>query len=430
LKRGVAYAYLNLDIIGQDTSISADIDFIRELSEVACPKYIFLLGNEKVVDVVAWENLCKDSDEDVESDLPYASLNMASPWDGGEYDFGPAIRVGRLPTYDGEAFAAFASYFLNVMQRVDSIGRLVPYGLSAMVWEDESNHEYGSIAGENKCVDTVPDIKPDEAESRIGETANLLFFNLHGSDETEFWYGQAGNSYPVAFSPQNLTGRSSPYFIGVEACYGARYTGGLDADNSILVSAMQNNCLAFLGSSRIAYGKPCPQGSCADILVGEFLRQLAAGETAGDAYMAGVELLAEQDELDDAEVKTLAEFALYGDPSVCAGSCGARTKSIAKPLHSRMQDFHIPMPDVRRAVSLAITEIDAKIEKAIDEYAAANLLPELLEVPKDSIKQHIYRFADKDRYVKVYSLGNGVIDRSARVYFDGKGTIRKGLVSK
>ena len=433
-ERNVRYAYCDLDDCtfhyggGETESVVASL---RRIVDVACPKYLFILGNEEIVDVVRWKNQVPgDADAVVESDLCYSTLDVNTPWDGQAYDFDEVMRVGRLPSRRDEGLASYFRYFENAVRFIGSMDKVRPYGLSALVWKDESNEEYKAISDDT--VDVSPEITAKDVYGRIDAEANLFFFNLHGSNDTRFWYGQSASSYPEAFEPAILDGRGNPYFIGVEACYGARYLGGLDENQSVMMTAMRNRCMAFLGSSRIAFGAVKPEGCCADIVVGDFIRHLAEGRSVGDAHVEGLRhLSADDDGMDDTDVKTLAEFSLYGDPSSrmghgkLRGDAGKSFKSLGSK-----KGLPIPMPDVRRRVQTALAEVDAKIEAAIDDFAMRNLLPELMQKGLVSARQAVFKMNDGGLNQKVYSLESGPIVRIAKVYFDNDGNIHKALVSK
>lgn len=431
-ERGVKYSYCNLDdclIHEGKGGVDAVVATLRKIVDVARPTYLLILGNEDVIDVARWENQARDGDEIVESDLCYSTLDCNTPWNGQKYNFDEIMRVGRLPSYKGEAFSSYSRYFENAQMYIGTMSGVRPYGLSALVWEDESNDEYKEISKDK--VDVSPEVTKNDVGDRIDEASNLLFFNLHGSNDTRFWYGQEGGSYPEAFAPVVLDGRDHPYFIGVEACYGARYIGGLDENQSVMMMAMRNKCLAFLGSSKIAFGTSKPKGSCADIVIGDYIKYLTKGYSAGDAHVEGLKrLCANRDDMDDSDVKTLAEFALYGDPSARMGankSTGCMKKlfkgsGLAKGLS-------IPMPDIRRSVQMALAEVDAKIEAVIDDFAMRHLLPELMHGGLGSAKQSVFKM-NTGLNQKMYSLEAGPVRRVAKVYFDDKGKIHKALVSK
>ena len=431
-KRGVHYYYLDLgdnaieNVEGSD--VAGIVSLLRRVVDVARPKYLFILGNEEVIDVATWENESCDGDEDVYSDLVYSTLDTASPWEGQVFNSKEALRVGRLPTTTGD-YLSFYSYFENARDGIGKIGDIRPYGLSALAWEDESNEEYSAISDES--IDTCPDVTLEESGERISASnANLMFFNLHGSDDTEYWYGQKGGNYPEAISPDVFEGYPCCFFLGVEACYGARYIG-LESDESIVKTAMANKCLALLGSSKIAYGTSEPEGTCADIVIGEFIRHIAKGDTAGDAHIAGLKQLTSASEMDDSDIKTLAEFALYGDPSACTGknkNIGAM-KGMMKKFGGVSKGIHIPQPDIRRATKLLLAELDAKIEKAIDDFAAASLMPALKQKGLN-VEQKVFRMQNGRMNQKMYSLEGGHVRQVAKVYFDDGGKVHKAVLSK
>jgi len=434
VKRGVQYFYINIDRFpgySGNGSVESVVSVLKRIVDVARPKYLFILGNEQVVDVARWNNVAHDQDGQVESDLCYATLDVMSPWSGQRYDFDETIRVGRLPTYSGKGFLKFKRYFDAASAHVGHMDEVVPYGLSALVWEKESNYEFGKTA--SQCVDVSPDVVSSTVGARIGAESNLLFFNLHGSNGTKYWYGQSGDKYPEAFSPAVLTGRLRPYFLGVEACYGARYLGGLTAEDSIVLTALENNCIAFLGSSRIAFGTPSPTGSCADLVIGSYIKGISVGESAGDAHVEGLKrLTADWNALDDSDIKTMAEFALYGDPSARKGA-NVNTKGIRNLfLNAGVgKGLRVPIPDVRRAVCDSIVEVDEKIGTLIDDYVRREVLPELASsIGTSDVKSVTVKMINTGLNQRIYTFRAGSFDRVAKVYFDDDGRVRKTLVSK
>ena len=294
--------------------------------------------------MMSWENECKDSDEQVLADLPYVTLDTNSPWNGQQYNFSQVLHTGRLPSFSGETLSEFVKYF-ETASTYTSAPKTEPFGLSALVWQAASNAQYKEISKET--TKTSPDITLETVKQVIPENANILYFNLHGRDKAKYWYGQKDCNYPEAFSPEAIAHVKGPYFLGVEACYGARYTQGLTANDSIVLTAMQNGCLALLGSSKIAYGPCVPPGTCADIIVGTFLKRSQEGLSAGDAYCAALSTLMSGECPNDTTIKTLAEFSLYGDPSIRLINSNQK-KSLSS--FSKVYHISVPMPDVRRAV--------------------------------------------------------------------------------
>ncbi|MBQ7650953.1 MAG: zinc ribbon domain-containing protein [Victivallales bacterium] len=430
-KRGVHYYYLDIEDNSIESAdgddVAAIVSLLRKIVNGARPKYLFILGNEEVINVATWENGACDGDEDVLSDLAYSTLDTNSPWEGQDFNASEALRVGRLPTTEG-CFDDFQTYFENAKRGIGSIETIKSYGLSALVWKDESNHEYSAIAKDE--VDTSPSVTLETSGERISASEpNLLFFNLHGSDEMEYWYGQKGGNYPEAMSPELFDDYPRCFFLGVEACYGARFVG-LGVEESIVKTAMANRCLAFLGSSKIAYGTSSPDGTCADIVIGEYIRHIAKGFTAGDAHIAGLKKLTSASDMDDADIKTLAEFALYGDPSACTGknkNIGAM-KGMMKKLGGVPKGIHIPMPDVRKATKLYLAEVNEKIEKAVDDFAAT-LMPALRQKGAP-VTQKTFKMKSGRLNQKMYSIETEHIRQIAKVYFDDNGKVHKAVMSK
>lgn len=408
--RGVSYFLLDLSDNAAGTSSSGNVSNVIEILSSVCNvspfKYLFILGNEDIIEFKVWENLSSDNDENVTSDFVYTVLNETSPWDGMKYDFDKALRVGRIPTWKGESFSQFNNYFENAKKNIGNFPPLRPYGLSAYVWQKESEEEFSALS--NTKVDVSPDVNKHNVNGKISSESNLFLFNLHGSNETEFWYGQDGSLYPEAISPSNIMNLSSANFIGVEACYGAIYENNRTSSSSNVMAALSNKTIALLGSSRIAYGTPCPPGSCADIVVGEFLKQISMGETAGDAHVTGLKKLC-RGQMDDSEIKTLCEFALYGDPSACIGknrNMIAGKAAVHKSIIGN-RSIHIAMPDVRHAVRYRLTEVDSKIKDAINNRVyemfgnMKGIIPETFIDANSKNYQALYRDSKKN-IVKVY----------------------------
>ena len=442
--RNVNYYLLDLDdnvIIPHCCSINDNIKLLKTISSVHDIKYIFILGNEEIVEVADWKNQTGDNDDNIYSDLPYVTFSTESPWDNIDFDWNTVTRVGRLPTTEN-CWNDFKNYFINVQQHFEknkSVS-LQPYGLSTLSWQKESEHEYSKIS--SGAIYTSPDVDKEDVLSYLNcHNANLLYFNLHGSDDTELWYGEDNGTFPETVYPEIFDGYKDFFILGVEACYGARYIG-LPREKSILKTVLANRCLAFLGASKIAYGTAAPEGCCADIIVGKFMEYVFKCHSSGDAYIAGIKKLADTSNMDDSDIKTVAEFSLYGDPAVCWTYSQVIKKdipSINQQMHSgiktvqkyvrQSRNINIAMPDIGRQVRMALATVNVEIENRIDAFTAKTLLPELSKYP-EKYHQKIYRMRNSDIMQKIYSRKNGHIYEIAKVYFDKSGKVSKAIVSK
>lgn len=430
LAYGVVYTLLNIDnqIVTQSYSVDVEnvVNALKKINAVSKLKYAFILGNEAVINVAEWTNGAMDNDSCVPSDLVYSTLCTKSPWEGNDYVFEKVLRVGRLVSYDGEPFLKFSSYFENIMYSPKAFPSNCPYGLSALVWKNETDFEYGRIF--TKQTDSSPYITKNIVQGCFENSTNIFYINLHGSNKTKYWYGQDGDSFPEAFEPDVFDKLNSPFIVGVEACYGAKFKGNLTPAESILVKAMQSGCVSFLGSSMIAYGASQKPGSCADLVVGEFINQISQGKSAGDSLVLGnMRLSKESVDFSDTEIKTLAEFALYGDPAYKI-SYGNQKSSGAKSFSgvAGVRGLYVNIPDIRSAMKMSLTQVDEKISNAINAYVNGRY------TWTNGIEPETYKMDGKDLFQSIYKKTGAVdgLDRTVKIYFDQNGNIKKELESK
>lgn len=424
------------------TSVSSEniVNILKKIYRVAKPKYLLLVGDEEVIGSVKWENetyvapdplamsfgVEGDSDRFVDSDLPYLTLDMKSPWSGQEwqnYTFESCVRVGRIPCHTIDGYAGAVAYFENAINLGSTQQDLKSFALSAQTWEKTSKTIYRPLGRE---VYTSPNKTAEDFMAGAlkdfcgGREPNLLFFNLHGSPDVNYWIGEGEVGITKAFTSNCLPSKGIGYVIGTEACYGAK-----PADvGSMLFTAFQNGCVAFLGSTQIAYGLGNGECFCADILVGEWIKKVAEQYTVGDAYVAALKQLC-QNELDLEEIKTLAEFSLYGDPSLSLFSAKPSVLKSFNPKSLPLQKgIHIPMPDIRKAVSLKLTKVNEAIEAKLKQYIERDY--------KDFVGTTPYfcELRGRNGYQATYSKNLGFISKIMKVYFDKNGNIGKVYISK
>lgn len=408
-------AYAVMDLATYDTSIpdspGALIEVLNEIDRLSKISYLFIIGGPDVIPSCTWTDMLED-DVDIESDLCYSTLSSASPFSGLSCRTSAWIRVGRLPTWPDEGFDTFRRYFDNASSWRPKPASHERLGMSAAVWAEPSRRIFGRLSGRDVLLS--PTYTAQNLGSHLSPESELLYFNLHGASArgAKYWYGQDDVSYPIAFDPQLLSRLVVPYVIGVEACYGARYVG-YDADDSTLLSAMGGRCLAFVGSSRIAYGATQGDAICADVLVGDFLRRLTMGQCSGDALIGARRSLLLDSMVREPELKTLAEFSLYGDPALRFFS---QTFQAKEPL--------VEMPDIRgmvlESVDAVTAESDARL-KAYLKFRHAEML---------SIKPRIYKRLIDDELVCCYCCGEKITKKVLIMVMDRLGKIIKEYVSR
>ena len=453
---GIDYYVLDLNnqvIDDIDTNDIFDIvwDILFEVYMELTPNYLMIVGDSTVVPCAEWENMGDPYEATVPSDLAYIALDETSPWDGMEYNFDDITQVGRIPAKIENDFQEAIDYF-DCVKRFKPYSSVDAFGCSALVWERTSRVEFEHL---NPLLLTSPEYTSSKEWARAGlkllgkldPKYNLLCFNLHGSDDSHEWYGQEGDDYPEAFE-KNLLPSNNGYVLCTEACYGARHT----YTDSMVVNALRNGCMAFVGSSRIAYGMANGSLSCADIVAQTFTMNVMNGFTVGRSFQDCLKMLSLH-EMDEIEIKTLAEFSLYGDPSLRLIEKNAHSmKKGKKSGASTVKKYSKPKQDKSRAIVLAscdgsmakggkssrivpFSHYSAKeqsqmkmmanyVSKVGNDYMAKNF------ASVANVKPSVYKVVGKEEYRAVYSKKMGGIKTVVQVHTDGKGNVKKVYHSK
>ena len=427
--RGRGVDYHVLDINNQivvhdscDNSVYSIVDVLKQIYDVSKPDYLLIIGDEKSISDVSWENKSYDGDSYVFSDLPYLTFDCRSPFSQGSYSFSSDyVSVGRIPCSAGDNFATAVRYFDYVIHHGKTAENDCSFGLSAFVWKEESKVCFSPIGHRLLCS---PDVTIEHARNKgieglsNGEKPSLLYFNLHGSDQTPYWYGQKEDRYPEVIDPKVIGDYTNGYFVGVEACYGAKYHD-LIPEESILLTALNHGCLGFLGSSMIAYGSLEEPGCCADIIVREYLSCLKQGLSSGHAYLKALKKLCDS-EIDDAVIKTMAEFALYGDPSLSLTSKNKKGDKTPTRLHS----ISVGIPNVRYAVNYSLCSVSEKIDGILRNYIEKNHRDF-----SDVVPTHYYDSSSRQGQ-SVYTKDCGEFKQYLKLYYDSQGSVKAHYLSK
>jgi hypothetical protein len=313
------------------------------------------------------------SDPEVETDVCYATLSEADPWEEeSARDFRWA--VGRLPVGAGWDAEALVRYLGNRDAALaQGTPRGMTYGLSARRWERASQAVMQSLGG--GMVHTSPRLDHETLLERWDCRSSWQYFNLHGAMEEPAWYGEDAGDYPVAFLPSLVRHLEPLNVIGVEACYGARFAG-LDPASSILLAALSQQTVAFLGSSRIAFGPHEPPNHLADVMVRDFLQAMRQGAPAGFAHQHARQAVAaglQHPDMDpDLVMKTLLSFNLFGDPTA---GLGLPASGVARLAASPQVSLRETLAPVRQALTASLAETEQRLQALL-----AGRYPELREV--------------------------------------------------
>lgn len=275
---------------------------------------VFIIGDEKVIPMPQLPNLV-GPDDDVDTDYPYASMSVENPWETME----PAsVLVGRLPVGSASGSRTAVNYLDNLNGAAAGSTLRAPYGIGAEKWQGASRAAFGLFSKNDLHIS--PPISVGNLDSTIRSNPDLLYFNLHGSNDPNEagWFGESlHGQYPIAIRPEHFARLQNPNIVGVEACYGAKFSE-LSQERSSLLQALASGTLGFVGSSRIAFGPAEPPINLADVIIGHFLKNVAEGESTGRSHMNARNDLWHAIENDAHSRLTVLEFNLFGDPNFVA----------------------------------------------------------------------------------------------------------------
>ncbi|HRO48298.1 C25 family cysteine peptidase [Agriterribacter sp.] len=295
---------------------------VDDLYKKYVPDYIVLAGSQ---DIFPFQDIHNPADADgdmtVPSDLPYA---CDAPYSKNIQSFtGPTRVVGRIPDVPGENdiqyFTTIINNIIKAKPRKEAL-YMEYFGISAYVWRKSTELSLQSMVGNYSNLLLSPGSATSYTAAQLKKRTH--FYNCHGAQNDMAFYGQKGSSYPVAISSAQLKGKiSEGTIVAAECCYGAELVNPvlLPQPNALSIANMylNNNAVAFMGSSTIAYGPADAQG-LADLITQYFIKNIIGGASTGRALLqARQQFLSESGpHLDPYELKTVAQFHLLGDPSV------------------------------------------------------------------------------------------------------------------
>lgn len=290
------------------------------------PDYLMILG---APDVVPHQDLTNpvftmdpkangDDDPKAWGDLPYA-CDAGYGRDPAQF-VGPTRVVGRLPDLTG---ATDPSHLLALLKTATgwksrpASDYSTYFGLSTFDWQGSTKLSLDNIFGNNGALLLSPESGPKYPKGELG--ARMHFINCHGGTAVPEFYGQKGDHQPTSLHTK-ATAKAirAGTVAAVECCYGAELYDSvtLELDMPICQSYLRQGAYGYLGSTTVAYG-PEDDNGLADLICRYFLLQVLSGASLGRAaLMARQQYVGDSSQMDPFDLKTLAQFCLYGDPSV------------------------------------------------------------------------------------------------------------------
>ena len=309
----------------------------------AChPDYLMILG---APDIVCHQNLLNpiyapgdDDDRYALSDLPYA---CDEPFSQTIANFrGPTHVVGRLPDLNGDGDA---SYFVRVL-RVAATSReraaatySACFALTAEEWRKSTTLSLDNTFSTLQRLHRAPPEGPGWKASQLDALTH--FINCHGGSIDPRFYGQRGDSYPIAMRSSQIEKKiRNGTVVAAECCYGAQLYNPNDFSDSpemgICNRYLKQGAYAFFGSSTEAYGPSEGNGS-ADLICQFFIQRVLAGASTGRAALeARHQFVLHATHLDPTDLKTLAQFNLMGDPSITVVGKATHALQRSKAYHN------------------------------------------------------------------------------------------------
>ena len=440
---------------------------------------LLIVGGDDIVPFHMLPNPTDDSDVNVPSDNPYATIDenyFIQQWplgrlpdeegtDAGylleqlrflnnEYD----VKAKTIKSLENNPFARWLALlnqrFLLFTSRLDKSNNLA---CTAEVWKSPSSYVF-SVIDRPERIKTSPPTTNESLLSGQSSSSKYAYFNLHGLEDSAEWYGQKdltkrepGPEYPVAMVPENFSPTTSaPTLVFSEACYGANILGKA-VKESIALNFLASGSRAFVGSTCIAYGSVSKPLIAADLLAWHFWKFIVDDQSAGYALMQAKlalakKMTADQGYLDGEDQKTILSFVLYGDPLAKAKSIKEITKPAIRPSTTpELKTISDSQDEMVVAADEMPSEILGQIKSVIKNYlpglddATVAINPQLANFMLDpeKIKEHrdSYDLINaSQRYVvtlkKQYEFKSKSHNHFARVTFDQKGEMIKLSTSR
>jgi tetratricopeptide (TPR) repeat protein len=440
---------------------------------------LLIIGGQDIVPFHMLPNPTDDSDTNVPSDNPYATLDenyFIQQWPVGRIpdeagtDAGYLLEQIRFLTKEYElkvkskksistnilanllrSLALHFQAFNLRFQKKDNIG------CTAEVWKPASSEVFAIIDRSERLLSSPPTTNSNLLNGQTPDP-KFAYFNLHGLKDSPEWYGQRDLAktsnepeYPVAMEPANFKPQtSSPEIVLSEACYGANI---LDkkVDEAISLNFLACGTRAFIGSTCIAYGSVSKSLVAADLLAYHFWTHVKAEVSVGYALMRAKLALAkkmteDQGYLDGEDQKTILSFVLYGDPLTSSANIKEVSKPAIRPTTTpELKTISDSREELIVAASEMPTEILDKVRKVISSYlpglddATVSLNPQLTNFTLDPamVQAHRQNFdyvSQSQRYVvtlkKSYEYRQHNHNHFARVTFNQKGEMLKLSTSR
>ena len=309
--------------------------------------YLFIVGGADVIPMPVLPQYITDpdySDTDIDSDIPYAYLlgERTYPMLGTAeiFQYEQYFHTGRLPLAHDASLDDLAGYLRRAAKAPGSMAVGRAYGQTDLTWlsaaasVSEPFRRNRLFRGDMRLDERIytqnlfvsPCVERSIVDKVFDRGADFYYFNLHGSDAPTAcsFYASYQQQCYEAVTPRQLASAEKPNVVVTEACYGGKFQD-YGRGETMLLAAMGDMTLLYLGSSRIAWGASKSSSAAdldnADRLTNVYMAKLLEGYTAGEAfYMARQSFFDYNDGyFTPHQALTIVEFNLFGDPFLHVG---------------------------------------------------------------------------------------------------------------
>ncbi|HSS22237.1 MAG TPA: C25 family cysteine peptidase [Pyrinomonadaceae bacterium] len=415
------------------------------------PDYIMILG---AIDVIPHQDLKNplfsteaDADDDkfAYGDLPYA---CEAPYSQSINDFtGPTRVVGRLPDLTGHKGSP--KYLLGLLETATTWKSLTRedyenyLGISVQKWKKSTALSLRHTFNNAVDLQTSPTKHSNWKTALFNRRSH--FINCHGGDTMPDFFGQSevdDDIMPTSHRA-SLVEKAGNILEGTvvaaECCYGGQLYDptAADANQMGMCNAyLARKAYAFFGSTTTAYG-PFASNNQADLICQYFLQRVLAGSSIGRATLEARQRFVEaKSPLSNTNQKTLAQFNLYGDPSIVPVSLPTSKVAVgSKAIPLTSSGFE--SVSVGLAKSKAVREVAAveRSERRQKLRAKGLMLGELqpsfkrrVKGPSKSVQSSLYRLMRESNYKPGECISFDVTDKPSG--FESLSAKSKGISKK
>ena len=238
--------------------------------------YLFIVGGADVIPMPVLPQYITDpdySDTDIDSDIPYAYLlgERTYPMLGTAeiFQYEQYFHTGRLPLAHDASLDDLAGYLRRAAKAPGSMAVGRAYGQTDLTWlsasasVSEPFRRNRLFRGDVRLDERIymqnlfvsPCVERSIVDKVFDRGADFYYFNLHGSDAPTAcsFYASYQQQCYEAVTPRQLASAEKPNVVVTEACYGGKFQD-YGRGETMLLAAMGDMTLLYLGSSRIAWG--------------------------------------------------------------------------------------------------------------------------------------------------------------------------------